>query len=502
MISMTDFTQIIQLRSKGKTQQEIAEILNIGRRSVIRYLKNGQIPQYVRVTKSSRVNPLDDYHEVIKQKLKGNLKLQLNELYEYLCQKGYTGSERTLRRRTRDLRTLLKNKEVYFQREVKAGEIMEGDFTEFYITIGKSKRKIYLWVTSLPYSNCFFATPFYHCSFEAFAEGSMKSFCEFGGVAEKYRLDNLSPVVSKILSRKERIVTTRYAEFQEHYGFKQDFCNPGKGNEKGNVEANNKYIKNKINARISLNNLSFSSLEAFKIFVWDICREHNLKADRREKFLQEPLNSLPQKPFKCFRTSVVSINKFSLFSLEKTGHMYSVPSQYIGLSLECRIYSTKIEIIFNGEISATHSRLYGPRGHVSIYPEHIISGLLKKPGAMKDWKYRNVLFERPAWVSFYNKLIAQGGRDKDYLKCLKLITQHGKDLVTIAMELSLNGGEATDAGTLSKIITNDMENIHNLKPLDLDLIQYNEIVNNNNKSSNENIADNDVTKNKITTGEN
>lgn len=72
-------------------------------------------------------------------------------------------------------------------------------------------------------------------------------------------------------------MTARYSQFQQHYGFEQDFCNPGKGNEKGNVEANNKYIKSKINARISLNNLSFNNLEAFKTFIWEMCREHNNK---------------------------------------------------------------------------------------------------------------------------------------------------------------------------------------------------------------------------------
>ena len=119
-----------------------------------------------------------------------------------MCQKGYEGSERTLRRKTLKLRTSLKNKEVFFQREVRPGEVMEGDFTEFFISIEGKKRKVYLWVTSLPFSNSYFATPYYHCSFEAFADGSVKSFQEFNGIAKKYRLDNMSPAVSKILSGK------------------------------------------------------------------------------------------------------------------------------------------------------------------------------------------------------------------------------------------------------------------------------------------------------------
>lgn len=472
MISMTDFTEIIKLRNSGKTQLEIAEKLGIGRRSVIRYLKEGKIPQYSRSVKSNRKNPLAGFYDLAKEKLKLNNKLPLNELYEYLSEKGYEGSQRTLRRKTLKLRMELKNKEVFFQREVRPGEIIEGDFTELYVSIGNIKRKIYLWVASLPYSNAFFATPYYHCSFEAFADGSVNAFNEFKGVAKKYRLDNFSPAVSKILTGKDRIVTARYAQFQKHYGFEQDFCNPARGNEKGNVEANNKHFKIKILAQISLYQLSFTSLDAFTEFIWKMCREHNQKSSVQSKFIQEELLSLPASAFRCFRTEVVSINKYSLFSLGKTGHMYSVPSKYIGLSLEARIYPTKIEIINDSVIVSTHKRIYGPRGLVSINIEHILDGLLRKPGAVKDWKYREILFERPAWRSFYNKLTEEGGKDKDYLKCLKLISEHGRELITMAMELSIDGGEKLSASLLKKIICNDISNIYEITPLEANLDQY------------------------------
>jgi transposase len=472
MISMSDYKQITQLRNKGKTQSEIASIIGISRRSVIRYLKDGKIPSYSRVIKSNRTDPMIEFYDLVKEKLEINSKLPLNELFEFISTKGYQGSERTLRRKTRDLRTALKNKEVFFQREVLPGEVMEGDFTEFYIEIAGTKRKIYLWVTSLPFSNSYFVTPYYHCSFEAFSDGSVNSFNEFGGIAKKYRLDNMSPAVSKILSGKDRVVTQRFSQFQSHYNFEQDFCNPGRGNEKGNVESNNKFIKAKINARISLYNLSFSSLEAFKDFVWGICRDHNEKDLVSNKFLNESLEPLPQSPFKCFRTTVVSINKYSLFNLERTGHMYSVPSRMIGLSLEVRIYPSFIEVIHDGEVLCRHNRIYGQKGLVSIVPEHVIDGLLKKPGAMKDWKYRSVLFQRPAWNNFYKKLILKGGKDKDYLKCLKLISKHGRELVTVAMEISMEGDEQLSSTLLSKLITNDMNNLHEIKPLKMDLHHY------------------------------
>jgi len=472
MITMTNFQQIIQLRNAGKTQEQIAQQLGISRRSVMRYLKQGKVPVYNRSTQSNRPDPMGDYLSIAKEKLLEEPKILLVDLYDYLVEKGYQGSERTLRRKTLAFRKKLRSAETYFEREVHPGEVMEGDFTEFYVLIAGVKQKVFLWVSSLPFSNAYFASPYLNCNFECFADGTVNAINEFGGVAKKYRLDNMSPVVSKILSGKQRQVTVRFKQLQDHYGFEQDFCNPAKGNEKGNVESNNRHIKRKILSKIVLDNIEFSSLEAFRSFVWTICRDHNKKAGVQNKLAQEPLSPLPKKPFQCYRTQVVSINKYSLFNFDKSGVMYSVPSKYMGLSLELRSYPGHLELLHEGQLVAKHLKIQCKTHTASIKIEHIIDALAKKPGAMKDWKHRHVLFERPAWKRFYSKLKDQGLCDKDYINCLKLLAHHGRDLVTIAMELAIEGRQELTSKTLEKIITNQMDNIHEIKPLQPKLDQF------------------------------
>ena len=111
---MTDYKQIIQLRNKGKSQEDIAKAIGISRRTVIRYLKDGHIPKYSRENVSNRKDPMDGFYQVVKDKLELNPTLPLNELYEYISIKGYEGSERTLRRKTRELRNYLKGKGYEF----------------------------------------------------------------------------------------------------------------------------------------------------------------------------------------------------------------------------------------------------------------------------------------------------------------------------------------------------------------------------------------------------
>jgi predicted transcriptional regulator len=110
MISMSDFKQLIQLRNSGKTQDEISKILGISRRSVVRYLKDGKIPIYSRENKSNRTDPIKSFLQEVKDKLKLSPKIELSDLFNHIKALGYTGSERTLRRKTRDLRLELKNK--------------------------------------------------------------------------------------------------------------------------------------------------------------------------------------------------------------------------------------------------------------------------------------------------------------------------------------------------------------------------------------------------------
>lgn len=472
MISMNDFKIIIKLRNEGKSQSEIASYLGISRRSVIRYLKSGKIPQYKREAGPTRIDPMINFLDLAEAKLNEKNDLSLLELFEYLKSKGYQGSLRTMRRKISPIRKKLKQKEIYFQRRPIAGEIMEGDFTEIQILIGGVLKKVYIWVVSLPFSNMFFATPFYNCTFECFAEGSVNAFNEFGGVAKKYRLDNLSPVVTKILNGKERLITQRYAQFQNHYGFRQDFCNPGKGNEKGNVEANNKHLKNKIKSQMALRNLSFTNLDAFKEYLWNICRDHNRDKNIITKFNLENLQNLPINSFKSYRTEIVKVNKYSLFSLGNYGHMYSVPSIYIGLSLEVRVYSSYIEVIDIENIVCTHKRLYGLKGLVSIKVEHIIDGLLMKPSAFKDWKYRDIVFERPIWKTFYLKLKEDEYKDKEFLRCLSLINEHGKENLTLAMELAMESQMELKSSVLKNLIKNEFKNILLIEKLPVNLDQY------------------------------
>ena len=236
MISMSDFQEIVKLRNEGKKQKDIARILGVSERTIRNYLKKGKIPIYKRDI-HTKEDPFILFEDKVIELIQKYSSVSSQEIYEQLILLGYKGSYRTVSRKTEILRKKAKSKPIFFERTHKPGEYMEGDFTEISgISVAGETKVINLWVSVLTYSNKIFATPFYNENFECFAQGSVDAFNEFGGTAISYRLDNLSPVVFKVL-REGRAVTTKFKEMQDHFEFKAEFCNPASGWEKGDVGA-------------------------------------------------------------------------------------------------------------------------------------------------------------------------------------------------------------------------------------------------------------------------
>ena len=313
-------------------------------------------------------------------------------------------------------------------------------------------------------------------TFECFAEGSILAFEEFGGIAECYRLDNLSPAIKKIFKR-ERLLTRRFKEFQDYYGFKVHFCNVSSGWEKGTVESNNFHIKRRLRNSIAYNKLSFTSLDAFKSYVHQKCLEFNRKKDVELKFSSEVLLKLPPSRFEAFQPYISKVNKYSTVTYGNQKHRYSVPSEYIRCRVEVRAYASEVIIAWQGEIIAKHKRLYGTGDEVSIHIEHIIKELARKPGVFKEWKHRNIIFEQPVWYSFYRTMLEQpGAHDNKFLKCLELISDHGKDEITTAMErLKASGGLLTNA-KLKEVITDAGNSQTKMKPSHRNLVEYDKLL--------------------------
>ncbi len=158
-------------------------------------------------------------------------------------------------------------------------------------------------VMSFPFSNCFYFQVFPSENTECLLEGLQRMFRHMEGVPHTIRFDNLSPAVKKILAKGERELTDTFERFVLHYGFAYEFCNPGKGNEKGHVEAMVKYVRN----NFLLPENTILNLDQFNHTLWSMAegdreRNHYQKGHLQSELYKEDQENwlmLPEKTFEC-----------------------------------------------------------------------------------------------------------------------------------------------------------------------------------------------------------
>ena len=111
------------------------------------------------------------------------------------------------------------------------------DFGEAVVEVGGRREKVAFFCLILPHSDVWFVKAYPRETTEAFLDGHVSAFAFLGGVARSILYDNTTLAVARILGDGERVRTRAFTHLQSHYLFRDRFGRPGKGNDKGKVEA-------------------------------------------------------------------------------------------------------------------------------------------------------------------------------------------------------------------------------------------------------------------------
>src|SRR3954453_9048134 len=95
----------------------------------------------------------------------------------------------------------------------------------------------------LPHSDACFVKAYPAETLEAFLDGHVSAFAFFGGAPHSILYDNTKLAVARILPDGTRERTQGFTRLISHYVFKDRFGRPGKGNDKGKVEALVKHVR-------------------------------------------------------------------------------------------------------------------------------------------------------------------------------------------------------------------------------------------------------------------
>lgn len=411
-----------EVNQKGESYAEVARRMAVDSRTVSKYANQEEFKKKHKQKRIARVmdpvKPIID--EWIKTDWKKKKKYQrtAKKIYEQLRDfHNFTGSDRTVReyvaKRKKELKETMDAAALPLESIPGTAQVDFG--TAPFIYDSETIDLPYL-VMSFPYSNSFYFQVFPSENTECLLEGLQRMFQHIGSVPHTIRFDNLSPAVNKIFSKGERELTDTFERFVLHFGFAYEFCNPGKGNEKGHVEAMVKYVRN--NFLLPENRII--NLEYFNETLWskseaDRDRLHYDKNILQSKLFEGDLDEclmLPEKDFECARYESLKSDKYGIVNIDKK--QYSTSPRFAKQTVRIRITYNEITVLNeDNAFIVRHARLYGVRRKSMIWQPYL-ELLSKRPKAIK---YSSIYNQFPSvWTDHLKNCTEE--EQKDVLRLL------------------------------------------------------------------------------------
>jgi transposase len=277
----------------------------------------------------------------------------------------------------------LGGREVFVPQSYDWGQEAQVDWFEAVVKLAGEPCKLQFFAMRSMASGDAFHRAYTNSTQQALLEGHELAFDYFGGTFRTLRYDNMTSVVKKILRGRQRVETDRIIAFRSHWGYKSEYCNPAKGNEKGGVEGElGWYRRNCLVPVPEAKDLATLNEQVLAACMANRGRTIHGKgmtvgeASHHEKAFLLPLAE-EGFPFQEV-----------LFPLVVDGHgrvkvkanWYSAPLSP-GWRAAAVVGPSEIEIRYDNRCAARHPRCYG-RGHQTLNLEHYLDVLEKKPGAM------------------------------------------------------------------------------------------------------------------------
>jgi transposase len=372
----------------------------------------------------------------------------------------YEGAESTVRRYVRQRREQMgwTYRETFVPQSYAWGGEAQVDWYEAYAEIDGQVEKLQVFTMRSMASGAAFHCAYRRATQQAFLEAFERAFRYFGGVFQVARLDNLTLAVKKILRGHQREETERFIAFRSHWGFQAEFCNPGRGNEKGGVEGEVGYFRRNHWTPLP----KARSLEELNEQLLTGCREdesrriegHELTAGAAMAVEREHLLPLPAEAFEVGETTFATVDGKGCVKVRT--NWYSAPVT-AGQKVRVTVRPALVEIWQEGRCVARHERCY-ERGRQVLNLEHYLDVLERKPGALAGSTPLAQWRKLGRWPESYDRLWTQlkerhGSQEgtREMVGLLQVGRAEGYDKLAHAVEKALELG-CTDASAVKLLL--------------------------------------------------
>lgn len=437
-------------RDGGAGVVQAALRAGLHRNTARRYLAEGRGPGSGRPPRAyrTRPDPFEEHWAMLAERLAAAPGLQartlLGDLIEREPERYGWGHLRTLQRRVRRWRAANgPEREVFFAQEHRPGEASQVDFTwatELAITIRGERYAHMLCHVVLPFSNWGWATPCRSESMAALSEGLQEALWRLGGVPDWSQSDNSTAATHDLRSRK-RSFNADYLALVAHYGTRPRTTGVGEKEQNGDVESLNGVLKRDLEQQLLLRgSRDFESHGAYRAWLEAALERRNATRGARLEEERRHLKPLPATRLACYAELDVRVGQGATIRVK--GHPYSVPSRLQGERVRVRVHELRVEVIYAGRVELEVERVHGREGHRIQY-RHVIHSLVRKPGALRNYRYRDALFPTDTFRRAYEALAKERSAwaaDAEYLRIVELAAKQTESEVEAALEALLAAG--------------------------------------------------------------
>lgn len=421
---------------KSYTQTVAAAKAGLSERTARRIDSKAHQPVARKRSWRTREDPLTDVWEPIVLPLLNQIPdLPAIDIFDHLCElhadKFDTRARRTLERRVNHWRQLNgPDLPVIFPQEHLPGEQGIADFTavDSPVTIAGEPAPHRLFHYRLSCSGWAYAEPVWGGeSYTALASGLSRAYEASGGVPQEQRTDSLSAAYKN--RQEQDDFTDNYAQFCQHYNVKATRNNRGVAHENGSIESPNGHLKPRLQRALQIRgSFDFDSREAYGQFVAQIVARHNRRIDSAFKAEQRQLQPLPQATSVNYTEQNVRVSRTSTVVFKRV--TYSVPSRLKNARVLLRAFDDRLELYCSGAHTVTLVRLFArnqQRLH-SVNYRHLIESLVKKPRALRHYRWRDELIPEGDYQQIWRWLEQHHDPDRaSYLMVRLLHLAHKSD---------------------------------------------------------------------------
>ncbi len=449
MISMEMMGKIRRMYFRDQLSlHEIAKRTGLSRNTIRKWIRAPEATQPV-YQRRAVFNKLNPFHATLERALKADAlrpKSQRRTAKALLTQiraDGYEGGYSQLTAFIRAWRGQQgKSLRAFVPLSFELGEAFQFDWSEEGLLIGGIYRRMQVAHLKLCASRAFWLVAYPSQGHEMLFDAHTRAFAALGGVPRRGIYDNMKTAVDKVNKGKGRTVNARFAVMCAHYLFDPDFCNVASGWEKGIVEKNVQDSRRRI--WLEAQDERFSSFEALNAWLSQRCRAlwHELVHPQypglsvAEVLELEQAEMMPMPaPFDGYVEKPVRVSSTALVSLGR--NRYSVPCEFAGRWVSSRLYPTRIDLVADDAVIASHARLLD-RDQVSYDWQHYLPRIERKPGALRNGAPFADL-PRPL-RQLRHGLARHIGGDRIMAQVLAAVPVAGLEAVLVAVELVLESG--------------------------------------------------------------